>query len=338
MSEQGAEPPPDTLNATAIIWIVGTIPATIVAVVWYWRRLVARVWLAPPQPPLCTRRPPFLAKSPDDPSLRRKWLVRWGITKIGTVIFLAIVFHSADAARTWTHDAWTEDSQGLEPSYWVTLWYNVLGALLLVPWSECLCDMLSGAAFLIARRQQIPLPNSRPNWLKERWALSMCVWLLCSLAGLNTGYFWGSDTAQVVEVDVPLARLPRCLDGLRVFLLSDTHAGPLVSKSNIDRIVTLINSMEPPIDIGKESHLSFSHNSLRILIVRPDLRDRMCNYVTMRPVLHTGDAAEGMPYARDVPPPLGMPEYRHPPALPNNRVVSQTLQPLKALETQVTSN
>ena len=108
MSEQG-ETPPDTFNAVAILWIVGTLPTTVFAVVWYWRRLVARVWLVPPQPPLCSRRPPFLAKSPGDPPMRRKWLVRWGIT-VGTVIFFVVVFHSADAARTWTHDSWTEES------------------------------------------------------------------------------------------------------------------------------------------------------------------------------------------------------------------------------------
>ena len=256
MSEQ-AETPPDTFNAVAILWIVGTLPTTVLALVWYWRRLVARVWLTPPQPPLCSRRPPFLAKSPDDPPLRRKWLVRWGIT-VGTVIFVVVVFHSADAARTWTHDSWTEESQGLEPSYWVIVWYNIFGALLLVPWSECMCDAMAGAAFLYARHRQLPLPNSRPNWLKERWLLSMCMWLLCSLAGLNTAYFWGSNTAPVVEVQVPLARLPQCMDGLRIFLLSDTHAGPLVSKSNIERIVTLVNSLDPPIDISTQIALLYA--------------------------------------------------------------------------------
>lgn len=248
MSEE-PEPAPDAMTAVTIAWIAGTLPTLVFAVMWYWRRLVVRAWLVPPQPPLCSRRPPFLAKSPDDPFLRRKWLVRWSIT-VGTAVFLVVVLHSADAARTWTHDSWTADSQGLEPSYWVTVWYNIFGALWLIPWSECLSDMLSGAAFLIARHRQLPLPSSRPNWPKERWLISMCMWLLCSLAGLNTGYFWGSDTATVVEVEVPLARLPRCMDGLRAFHLTDTHAGPLVSKSNIERIVALVNSLDPPVDIS----------------------------------------------------------------------------------------
>ncbi len=332
MAEQ-AEPPPETINAVMILWIVGTLPTTVVAVVWYWRRLVARVWLVPPQPPLFSRRPPFFAKSPDDPPLRRKWLTRWCIT-VATVVFLLLVFHSADAARTWTHDSWTEDSQGLEPSYWVMVWYNILGVLILVPWSECMCDTMAGVAFLYARHRQLPLPNSRPNWLKERWFLSMCMLLLCSLAGLNTAYFWGSDTASVVEVQVPLARLPQCMDGLRLFLLSDTHAGPLVSKSHVERIVTLVNSLDPPIDIG--TLLSFLPCPTPALMVELGFKLSLCTI--MLAVLHTGDAAEGMPYARDVTPPAGMPEFAYPPALPNNRVVSQTLLPLKDLASKVGSS
>jgi hypothetical protein len=214
------------------------------AVTWYWRRLVASAWLRPPQPPLCSRRPPFVVKQPDDSELRSKWRVRWSIT-LGVTVFILTTFHSMEAARTWSHD-----SQGMEPSYWVVFWYNIFGALFVVPWSECLGDALSGAAFLVARHQQKPLPNSRPNWLKERWLLSMCLWLLCTVAGLNTAYFWGDGTAPLVEVEVPLAKLPLCMDGLRVFLISDTHAGPLVSEDEIEQIVQLANSLEPPIDIG----------------------------------------------------------------------------------------
>ena len=51
-------------------------------------------------------------------------------------------------------------------------------------------------------------------------------------------------------------------------------------------------------------------------------------------VFHTGDAAEGMPYARGAVP-AGMPEFAYPPALPDNRVVSQTLAPLKNLAAPV---
>ena len=44
--------------------------------------------------------------------------------------------------------------------------------------------------------------------------------------GLDTAYFWFEDAAPLVTAEVPLARLPRCMDGLKLFLISDQHVGP----------------------------------------------------------------------------------------------------------------
>jgi len=44
------------------------------------------------------------------------------------------------------------------------------------------------------------------------------------------------------RVQIPLAKLPRSLDGTRIALVSDIHLGPLTGSHHVDRIVKLINS------------------------------------------------------------------------------------------------
>ena len=60
-SGRDAGPRDRMVSITGIIWYTTTTPAAFALLVFYWRRLVATPWLPPPQPPLCSRRPPFLA-------------------------------------------------------------------------------------------------------------------------------------------------------------------------------------------------------------------------------------------------------------------------------------
>jgi len=69
------------------------------------------------------------------------------------------------------------------------------------------------------------------------------------VAGLTaagtTGY--GMRTAlgapRLQRVQMPLAKLPRSMDGLRLALVSDIHLGPLTGTHHVGRIVDLINSV-----------------------------------------------------------------------------------------------
>jgi predicted MPP superfamily phosphohydrolase len=73
------------------------------------------------------------------------------------------------------------------------------------------------------------------------------------VAGLTatgiTGY--GVKTAlgppQLNRVQIPLAKLPRTLDGTRLAVVSDIHLGPLAGSHHVGRIVDLINSVNPDI-------------------------------------------------------------------------------------------
>jgi len=51
------------------------------------------------------------------------------------------------------------------------------------------------------------------------------------------------DQFQVREVDVPIARLPKDLHGLRVVQISDIHLSPFLSERELARVVDLANSV-----------------------------------------------------------------------------------------------
>ncbi|MEU7864860.1 metallophosphoesterase, partial [Nonomuraea sp. NPDC049141] len=64
-----------------------------------------------------------------------------------------------------------------------------------------------------------------------------------------TGY--GIRTAlgppQLDRVQIPLAKLPRSMDGLRIATVSDIHLGPLRGRAHTERIVAAINRLDADI-------------------------------------------------------------------------------------------
>ncbi|MEV4197352.1 metallophosphoesterase [Micromonospora globbae] len=64
-----------------------------------------------------------------------------------------------------------------------------------------------------------------------------------------TGY--GVRTAlgppQLDRVRIPLAKLPRSMDGLRIATVSDIHLGPLLGRAHTERIVAAINRLDADI-------------------------------------------------------------------------------------------
>jgi predicted MPP superfamily phosphohydrolase len=64
-----------------------------------------------------------------------------------------------------------------------------------------------------------------------------------------TGY--GVKTAlgppQLDRVQLPLAKLPRAMDGTRLAVVSDIHLGPISGSHHVGRIVSLINSVQADI-------------------------------------------------------------------------------------------
>lgn len=82
--------------------------------------------------------------------------------------------------------------------------------------------------------------------LSRRRAIARGAAIVAGLtAAGTTGY--GMRTAlgppQSQRVQMPLAKLPRSMDGLRLAIVSDIHLGPLKGTHHVGRIVDLINSV-----------------------------------------------------------------------------------------------
>ncbi|MEV6845306.1 metallophosphoesterase [Actinoplanes sp. NPDC051411] len=82
--------------------------------------------------------------------------------------------------------------------------------------------------------------------LSRRQAIARGAAIVAGLAATGTtGY--GMRTAlgppRLQRVQMPLAKLPRSMDGMRLAIVSDIHLGPLKGTHHVGRIVDLINSV-----------------------------------------------------------------------------------------------
>lgn len=68
---------------------------------------------------------------------------------------------------------------------------------------------------------------------------------LLALAVTFVGFLNARRTAQVVDVEVPIADLPESLDGYTIVQISDVHVGPTIKSKYIDAIVDKVNKLEP---------------------------------------------------------------------------------------------
>lgn len=57
------------------------------------------------------------------------------------------------------------------------------------------------------------------------------------------GFVNARRTAAIVKIDVPIAGLPRALDGFLIAQISDIHVGPTIRRDYLHRIVTAVNRL-----------------------------------------------------------------------------------------------
>ncbi|KTF92780.1 hypothetical protein cypCar_00003720 [Cyprinus carpio] len=73
--------------------------------------------------------------------------------------------------------------------------------------------------------------------------LAMIVTAILAVYGLVNA----AQPPRVIEVEIPVEKLPESLNGLRLVLLSDIHLGPTVGRSKLQRIVTMVNELNPDV-------------------------------------------------------------------------------------------
>ena len=137
---------------------------------------------------------------------------------------------------------------GVEPNGYVTFSYNLLGSTLILLLAIFVVDCIDVArlAFLRVRKAEGAGTDNLGRIVEQRKSFGVgCCYVLFTILSLANGY----DAGKTVRVDVFLKELPPCLDGFKVGVFSDVHAGPLIGKTEIARQVELMNKESPDIAI-----------------------------------------------------------------------------------------
>ena len=66
-----------------------------------------------------------------------------------------------------------------------------------------------------------------------------------ALAATTAGLFNARRLARVVEVEVPVAGLPKSLHGYSIAQISDVHIGPTIKRSYLEAVVARVNGLKP---------------------------------------------------------------------------------------------
>ncbi|MBP0600838.1 metallophosphoesterase [Herbaspirillum sp. LeCh32-8] len=77
----------------------------------------------------------------------------------------------------------------------------------------------------------------------------LTAWLVLALTAAATviGFLNARRTAAVVEVSVPIANLPRALEGFTIVQISDIHVGPTIKRPYLQAIVDKVNALQPDV-------------------------------------------------------------------------------------------
>ena len=163
-------------------------------------------------------------------------MTRQSLCRLVWGVYLFIAFTSTPLTQFPSFDL-----SGTEPNAYVTFSYNLLGSTLILLLAILVveaCDALRRFADAVYRRYRPT--KSRPAMAenhKFKSLLSGVVYLILTISALATGY----DQGRTVHIEVYITKLPQCLDGFTLGLLSDVHAGPLIGASEIARHVKALN-------------------------------------------------------------------------------------------------
>ena len=140
--------------------------------------------------------------------------------------------------------------------------------------------LFSSLLVLTALRDVVRLFADSPS-LAQPTAVAVVV-----LAGAFTlvGYVNARRVARVVEVDVPLAKLPPALAGFTIVQLSDIHVGPTIKREYVQAIVDRVNQLDADLiaitgDVvdGSVEHLR-AHKVSRSYCANPAVNAAVCHY------------------------------------------------------------
>jgi hypothetical protein len=108
--------------------------------------------------------------------------------------------------------------------------------------------------------------TSRRDFLqKVGWSAATVPYVLVGYSVFRTLYDF-----EVFRIDVPVAGLPRPLDGLTIGQLSDLHAGSFFSQRPMEEAVATVQAMRPDVIMVTGDYVN--HDAAEMAVVMPSLR------------------------------------------------------------------
>jgi predicted MPP superfamily phosphohydrolase len=129
----------------------------------------------------------------------------------------------------------------IDPNAYMVFSENLLGCIAVLLSACWFADILLFLSILLSFSFFNKRFPRRELWVKIRLTFTILLFIILSANSIHEGY----RTPRVVEVHLPIANLPDCLDGFRLVMTSDVHVGPLVGRALIQQHVEQVNSLHP---------------------------------------------------------------------------------------------
>ena len=148
---------------------------------------------------------------------------------------------------------------GTEPKIWIFTSYAFLGTFIQL--NVCLLT-ITASRWLLRLIGVLPKPRRVSNSdldpcayskLHRQKAVSSIVSIVYALLIASYGIYQAQQPPLIREVKIPIKGLPEGFDNLRIVQISDIHLGPTVGKSQLQRIVKLVNDLNPGITFSQET-------------------------------------------------------------------------------------
>jgi len=166
-----------------------------------------------------------------EPSKRTRWIA----AAIAILLFLSIPLQSS--ARMW--------APGLSTALgWVSgPWLAFIGVSATY---FAILDVIHGAIWLSRRALRRPAPTTTALSRREFLArVGGGAAIAVSGASVGLGMMEARGEHEIVTIEIPLAKLPKALDGFSIVQLSDLHTGMTIDAAFVQRVVDRANALKP---------------------------------------------------------------------------------------------
>lgn len=125
-------------------------------------------------------------------------------------------------------------------TWYLLIGYTIFGTLLLLMLATLLADLID--LIIGTYRKAFPTVEFTSDPTEQRYK-AIFIWiayLVSSVIVLVLSYL----PPEVVHQEITLPNLPQCMDGYKIMVMSDMHAGPILRRTRVEELVTQVNGLE----------------------------------------------------------------------------------------------